>query len=83
MIASQIIKQYAGDHRSFIQSQILGPLHMTSTTFSDRRAKESGQLSQTWDSFSGREIPFWFSEPTTDFMSGTGGMISNVVDMVS
>lgn len=66
----------------YIQQRIFDPLNMTSTTFSPRKARQAGKLSEAWTSF-GRLIPFWFSDETLDLHSGPGGIISNVEDMVS
>jgi len=82
MAAAEILNKRVGDYRTFITDKIFAPLNMSSTTFSEQQARNSGQFAQTWDGFSSRRIPYWFPEPTADFILAIGGLISNVNDMV-
>jgi CubicO group peptidase (beta-lactamase class C family) len=82
-MATEILNRYVDDYRLFIKTDILNPLLMSSTTFSQRQAERSGNLSKTWEGLSNREIPYWLREPETDVNLGPGGLISNVNDMVS
>jgi CubicO group peptidase (beta-lactamase class C family) len=82
VVATEILDRYVGDFRLFIKNEILEPLLMSSTTFSEKEAKKSGHLSHSWDGFSDRVVPYWFSEPDANFIHGAGGMVSNVNDMV-
>jgi CubicO group peptidase (beta-lactamase class C family) len=83
ILTAEVIRKYWGDHRLFIENEILAPLQMSSTTFSEQKAEGSGHLSWAWDGFANRQIPYWFTEPDIDFLSAAGGIISNVNDMVS
>ena len=82
ILAAEIVKTYAGDHRFFIENEIFARLNMTSTSFSVKKAAKSGRLSWTWDAFANRQIPFWLPEPEADVFSSAAGIISNVEDMV-
>ena len=78
-----ILDKYVGDYRQFIQERIFIPTGMTSTSFSDNKARSTGRFSDSFDSFSGgHKIPFWFPEPSTDFIFPAGGIISSAKDMV-
>jgi len=81
VVATEILNRYVGDFRLFIKNEVLEPLHMSSTTFSGQEAKKSGHLSDSWDGFSDRVVPYWFSEPDANFIHGAGGMVSSINDM--
>lgn len=84
MVTSEVLNKYTGDHKQFIQDRILNPVGMSSTTFSEVKAKRTGHFSSSWDNSShGRQIPYWFPEPTANFMSAAGGLISSANDMVN
>lgn len=84
MATAEALNKYIGDHKQFIQDRILNPVGMSSTTFSEVTAKRTGHFPSSWDDFSrGRQIPYWFPEPTAGFMSAAGGLISSANDMVN
>lgn len=80
---AHIIKEYSPthDYPRFIEDRIFAPLGMTSSTFSPRVVKDSGNLTQSWTAHSQR-IPFWYMDSAVDVVAGLGGIITNVVDLV-
>lgn len=82
IVASQIISTYAGmPYTQFVQERIWEPLNMTSTTFNDTAASESGLLSDNWTS-NGYRIPFWFPSSNVPLAAAPAGVITNMIDMV-
>lgn len=82
IVASQIISTYAGmPYTQFVKERIWDPLNMTSTTFNDTEAAESGLLSENWTS-TGRRIPFWFPSSNLALAAAPAGVITNMIDMV-
>lgn len=84
VVAAHIISTYTGSYTRFVQERIFDPLNMTSSTFSLSKAVQSGKMTQSWGSMAnGRRIPHWMKDSVMDMIAGAGGIISNVVDMVS
>ena len=84
ILAAHILELYSGKTvAEFVEDRIFVPLNMTSSTYSPTKAESTGHLSQTW-SLDGRRIPYWFAdESSVNMISGAGGIISDVSDMVS
>ncbi|KAG9311213.1 beta-lactamase/transpeptidase-like protein [Chiua virens] len=81
MVASHVIATYSGQpYTSFVEERVFSPLGMTSSTFSPTKAEAFGKFTQGW-SEDGRRIPECFDENMAFMMAGTGGIISNAVDM--
>lgn len=90
--AARLLSVYSNrTFHEFARERIFRPLGMNATTMSPTEAEHSGQLSHAWsaplltssgDAIRGRRIPFWLTEETAEFVSGAGGIISNVEDMV-
>lgn len=90
--AAHLLSVYANrTFHEFARERIFRPLGMNATTMSPTEAEYSGQLSHAWSApvlnstvqtSRGRRIPFWLSDETAEFVSGAGGIISNVEDMV-
>lgn len=55
---------------------------MDSTTYYVLKAEATGNLSQEWMSTS-RRVPLSFSDDIAELVSGMGGLISSVSDMVN
>ena len=82
IFGSYIIETFSGKtFEDFVKERIFEPLNMTATTYSPQEADATGLLSQSW-AYNGRRIPFIFDEPAAQLVAGTGGIISNAIDMV-
>ena len=83
MLGSYIVTKYSGmTYMEFVKQRVWQPLNMTSTTFYEREAIADGKLTQFWTS-QGRRIPFWVPDELVPLSAGPGGVISNVIDLVS
>ena len=75
--------KYSGmTYMEFLKQRVWQPLNMTSTTFYESEASVDGKLTQFWTN-QGRRIPFWMPDTLVPLNAGPGGVISNVVDLVS
>ena len=75
--------KYSGmTYMEFLKQRVWQPLNMTTTTFYESEASADGKLTQFWTN-QGRRIPFWMSDTLVPLNAGPGGVISNVVDLVS
>lgn len=82
VLATHIIALYSGTpYIEFVTQRILAPLQMSSSTFSELEANETGLLSHAFNR-DGRRIPFWFPDSVKVLTAGPGGIISNARDMV-
>lgn len=82
--ATEIMWKYTNSYTDFVKERIFDPLGMSSTFFVTSEAEATGNFSQTWTPQSSvRRIPHWFPDQTVNMMSGVGGIISSVVDIVS
>lgn len=80
-LGAYIISKYSGrSFPHFVQERLFSPLGMRGSTYYYSQVKD-----QCSDCFTveGREIPYWISDETIPIVGGAGGVISNVVDMVS
>ncbi|RDX43399.1 beta-lactamase/transpeptidase-like protein [Lentinus brumalis] len=81
MIGAHIVAKLTNaPYRSFVESRILNPLNMSSTTFTPSAAAKTGRLTQTWTRGS-RRVPFWFPDAVAELFAGAGGIISSAEDM--
>lgn len=82
ILGSYLVSKYAGmSYMDFVETRILTPLDMSSTTFYDSEAARDGKLTQSW-SANGRRIPYWLFDTHVEVNAGMGGVISSTVDMV-
>ena len=87
VVGAHIISTYSGKpFTQFVRERIFKPLKMTSTTYSGKEAKLTGNFSHAFTLHESniRRIPFPFEdENISEFIAGAGGIISNTGDMVS
>ncbi|KAJ7176919.1 beta-lactamase/transpeptidase-like protein [Mycena filopes] len=77
-----VVSKYSGmSYRDFVESRILLPLNMTSSTLHPDRANATGRLTETW-SVLRRRIPFFLPESKAELVAGAGGVMSTAEDMV-
>lgn len=83
MVTAHVISAYANvSYTTFVSDRIFKPLNMSSTTYFPSQAVASGRMTQSWTK-TGRRIPQWFTDDVVGLNAGPGGVISNVVDLVS
>ncbi|KAJ6559846.1 beta-lactamase/transpeptidase-like protein, partial [Mycena capillaripes] len=79
---SYVVSKLSGmAYRDFVESRIMLPLNMTSSTMHPDRVSENDRFSQTWTP-TRRRIPFFMTEHTADLIAGAGGVISTAEDML-
>ncbi|KAJ3482357.1 hypothetical protein NLI96_g7039 [Meripilus lineatus] len=86
VLGAHIISTYSGKpFTQFVRERIFKPLKMTSTTYSGKEAKLTGNFSHAFTLHESniRRIPFPFEdENISEFIAGAGGIISNTGDML-
>ena len=83
MVGAHIISKLSGMlYQAFASSRLFAPLNMSSTTFYPSDAMAAGKFTQFWAGNNGRRIPAWFSDEDVPLLSGAGGVMSSVTDMV-
>ncbi|KAJ6595625.1 beta-lactamase/transpeptidase-like protein [Mycena vulgaris] len=76
-----IVSKYSGmAYGDFVETRILSPLGMSSSTLHPERAFETGNFTQSWTP-SRRRIPFFMPEHKADLIAGAGGVMSTAEDM--
>ncbi|KAJ7258110.1 beta-lactamase/transpeptidase-like protein [Mycena haematopus] len=79
---SYVVSKFSGmAYRDFVESRILLPLNMSSSTMHPDRVSETDKFSQTWTP-SGRRIPFFMTEQKANLIAGAGGVISTAEDLL-
>ncbi len=81
MIAAHVVSNLTGSFEDFVSERILRPLRMDSTTYYVSKAEATGKLSEEWTS-TGRRVPLSVSDDIAELVSGMGGLVSSVSDMV-
>lgn len=82
MTAAHMLDTYTGSYPKYAAERIFSALGMNSTTFSPNEAAATGRLTQSWAAH-GHRIPYWLPEEVISLNAGPGGIITNVVDLVS
>ncbi|KAF7350188.1 Beta-lactamase domain-containing protein [Mycena venus] len=79
---SYVVSKFSGmAYRDFVETRIMLPLNMSSSTMHPDRVSENDTFSQTWTPTK-RRIPFFITEHTADLIAGAGGVISSAKDML-
>jgi CubicO group peptidase (beta-lactamase class C family) len=82
MTGSHIVATYSNrSYISFVKERIFDCLNMTSTGYLYTEALETGGVSQAWAN--GRRVPMPINDAEVQVHAGPGGILSNVVDLVS
>ncbi|KAF8167031.1 beta-lactamase/transpeptidase-like protein [Mycena galopus ATCC 62051] len=80
--ASYVVSTLSGmDYRDFVETRIMLPLNMSSSTMHPDRVSGTDRFSQTWTP-SGRRIPFFMTDQMADLIAGAGGVMSTAEDMI-
>ncbi|KAI0090893.1 beta-lactamase/transpeptidase-like protein [Irpex rosettiformis] len=81
MVATYIVSLYSNlSYPDFVKERIFKPLGMSTSTFRQAEASQSGLLAQFFDA-NGRRIPFPYPEYAEDMIAGPGGVISSARDL--
>jgi CubicO group peptidase (beta-lactamase class C family) len=82
VVVAHIVATYSGQsYMSFVQDRIFDPLNMTSSGHLYSEALKRGGVSQAWAR--GRRVPMPTDDTEVEVNAGPGGILSNVVDLVS
>ncbi len=82
ILTSHLISVYSGKpYIDFVKERIFTPLNMTTTTFSESEALQTGLLAHSFNAV-GRRLPFWFPDTVKVLNAGAGGVISSAHDLV-
>ena len=83
ILTSHIVSLYSGKpYIEFVKERVFTPLNMSTTTFSEFEASQTGLLTHSFNAVVGSRLPFWFPDSVKVLNAGAGGVISSTRDLV-